>query len=229
MKKTLFALLALALCGTAFAGEYKASDYKNNKSYFGPYEGGGIPGPGQGYSSGEDVLFIVDETVNMGGCKLMGASSVSFKFLGENSLSVKDADMWAFSFDVTGDSDAQNYWVESLTSLEDEVKALTLVNGTSSFLYTEDAAFEGVTQSGPLTLGNAKVDYLGYHIVADPNAAKNLITGDNQVALVSIGGSLIDYYNPGQLALVGRITPEPATATLSLLALAGLATRRRRK
>lgn len=48
----------------------------------------------------------------------------------------------------------------------------------------------------------------------------------NNVARSTEGGTLIGL---GNVAFSGLATPEPATATLSLLALAGLASRRRRK
>lgn len=225
MKKTLFAMLAFALCSTALGGEYYASDYKND--YFGQSYDRDEPG----YSAYEDILFIVNEHVNLDELDLYTVESVHFDFRGESSLSANCTDVGVNPIVVTGDTDAKIYWRESLTSPEGNVKTLTLISGTTSFIDAFGATFEELSQSGSLTLGDAKVEYLGYSIVADEEAAINLITGDNQVALVSIGGSLQYEGTPGQLALVGKISlvPEPTTATLSLLALAGLAARRRRK
>lgn len=221
MKKTLFAVAALALCGTAVAETktYYASDYQNQDF------------SGVIFGNGSNVVFVVDEPATLNSFQAFVAGSMTLSFVGEDTISVNgmldlEANKGAGPLAVIGDSTAKEYWYTALTS--EDITSVTLASGTGSFYApSTNTSFEGLTESGSITLGNATVDYVGYHKVAGMGAAKALITGDNQIALVTITGTK-------QLALVGKITgspatPEPATATLSLLALAGLATRRRRK
>ncbi|MCQ2364422.1 MAG: PEP-CTERM sorting domain-containing protein [Akkermansia sp.] len=159
---------------------------------------------------------------------------MTLSFVGENTILVNGSGIGGISgldlytrgpLAVIGDSSAKEYWYTALTS--EDIKSVTLASTTSSFgAPSAKTSFEGLAESGSITLGNATVDYMGYHEVTTAAEAEALITGDNQIALVAIKGTK-------ELALVGKIsgatTPEPATATLSLLALAGLASRRRRK
>lgn len=218
MKKTLFAVAALALCGTAVADEYFARNYVGGD--FDKYI----------YESGSDVVFNVDQTVTLNLFDAYDASSATLNFIGENTFSTSyvldlGVDEGCGTLAITGDYDAKIHWGESLTSSAGGVKTLTLVSAGEGFAPPDSASFEGLTESGSITLGDAALTYMGFHVVTTAAEAEALITGDNQIALVAIGGA-------GQLALVGKgaaTTPEPATATLSLLALAGLCARRRRK
>ncbi len=57
---------------------------------------------------------------------------------------------------------------------------------------------------------------------------KNVVLNANDIALNSLVGSASGTLSVGN-SVATNIIPEPATATLSLLALAGLAARRRRR
>ena len=53
--------------------------------------------------------------------------------------------------------------------------------------------------------------------------------GSMRITATALGCEFVGYYAPGNVGCVYFVIPEPATATLSLLALAALAARRRRK
>ena len=108
---------------------------------------------------------------------------------------------------------------------EAEMAELTADNGVQSKLLTTNliTLTQGVqnmtVDSTTVTLGNIKgLDDLGYSNVG-------LITSVDQLEVGEYG--LL--YSTSGFQLAGKIIPEPATATLSLLALAGLAARRRRR
>ncbi len=206
-------MAAFALCGTAFAGEYNASAYKDKVF---AYDVFGI---------GAEVVFNVDQTVKLLAFDAYGASSLTLNFVGANTFSLEN-DLYMHSLvSIMGDDAAKASWGETLTSSAGEVKTLTLVSSVYDFVAPDSASFEGLTESGSITLGDAALTYMGFHVVNTAAEAEALITGDNQIALVANKGTK-------QLALVGKgaaPVPEPATATLSLLALAGLAARRKRK
>ena len=218
MKKTLFAVAALALCGTAVAGTYDVGNYEGTTFNH------DFP-----YAEGEDVVLNVNAPVTLANFSVYWASSLTLNFVGENILSSGgDLDFEAGQSSgflaITGDSDAKIHWATALTSAD--ITSVTLASGGTGDFFTPQASvsFDGLTESGSITLGNATVYYVGYYEVTTADDAEPLITGDNQIVLVTITDTK-------QLALVGKITPtapEPATATLSLLALAGLCARRRR-
>ena len=227
MKKTLFAMAALALCGTAVAETTSTSKLE-------------AEGQLETYMPEGVITLNVDKTVEFLNFEVLFADSVTLNFVGENTFSATNnlGLEKGESLAITGDTDAKIYWGTQLTSSTGEFKSVTLAssNGHLSCDPFEAPLFEGVKvmryEDDPvsMTLGGTTVDYMGYFHAESMEEAMSCITDDKQIALVAIdssGGEL------SQLALVGKITgspatPEPATATLSLLALAGLATRRRR-
>lgn len=223
MKKTLFAMAALALCGTAFAREYYASDYDGKTFTYDDFE------------RESEVVFHVNHPANLEAFEVWHAESVTLNFVGANTfltspyVDLQVPNLGTGTRAITGDEAAINHWVSELTSATGEFKSVTLVSSDGEFYAPASVSFEGLTESGSITLGDATLTYMGFHKVANAGEAEALITGDNQIALVFISSG---NWSPGSLVLVGKATPatpEPATATLSLLALAGLATRRRRK
>ena len=107
---------------------------------------------------------------------------------------------------------------------EAEMAELTADNGVQSKLLTTNlitltaGVLNMTVNSTTVTLGNIKgLDDLGYSNVG-------LITSVDELEVGEYG--LL--YSTSGFQLAGKIIPEPATATLSLLALAGLAARRRR-
>lgn len=113
--------------------------------------------------------------------------------------------------------------VHSITLTDGEITSVGNVANTSTF------AAEGKTYT--LGVGTYKVDYLGG---TNQQAAANLYLNDTLVASFTGGSHNMNGGGAnGDVPLtvkVGNLSiPEPTTATLSLLALAGLAARRRRR
>ena len=225
MKKTLFAMTALALCGTAVAATYNTSELESKGLLNGWY-------PGEG-----PITLNVDASVVFCDVEFDNASPVTFNFQGSNTISSTGYfSLWC-PFVINGDDAAKLHWKNELTSSTGEIKVVSLISGfdnTSDFWLSNDGMiFDGLGPSGgTVILGGTQLTYKGAHgystleqVMANPT-----YFGDNEVMVAKIG----DQGGVGQLALIGKITgspatPEPATATLSLLALAGLASRRRRK
>lgn len=107
------------------------------------------------------------------------------------------------------DADAIDYLTNEENFYSDVTYTRTLVTATNGFSnYTAD--------SFSLT-GIADLDTLGYANVGVVTSMDSLKDGDYGLL-----------YTNNQLSLVAKTIPEPATAALSLLALAGLTVRRRR-
>ncbi len=229
MKKTLFAMLALALCGTAFAWEGSTSTLKDtelrnfNEHMFGYFT--------------QDVTLKVDSSETFVHFMPDYALSLTLNFEGEHYLKASE-DLLVYSYDyevaINGNEAALAYWGNSLTSTDglNYVPLAIAVDDSCNVMHPDVATFMGNGESTPITLGDSDMTYLGYILWPDQEKLETSI-GANQFALVGIYDRDIDGVIEG-FYLVGRgastpVVPEPATATLSLLALAGLATRRKRK
>ena len=216
MKKTLFAMMALALCGTAFADEVSTSDYNNGDNFNRYYYG--------------TVVINVDETVAFKEFTNDVITTTKLNFVGDNTFSATDK----FVFDskatsIMGDSAAATHWESELLKATDTPVAITLASApnTSGSIYfgSQGVTFMGASAGEKVTLGNTELTYVGYYVGYSGFMPEPQV-GDNQVAVVRVSSGA----DKG-IYLVGKATavPEPATATLSLLALAGLAARRKRK
>lgn len=106
------------------------------------------------------------------------------------------------------------------------VTASTNTNITLSFVADVDASGTVVGGTFTLTSGtNSKIIDMGGHTnLLDYTSIKK-----DGVTRFYTNGAAHKFYNITVSQLSNRVIPEPATATLSLLALAGLAARRRRK
>lgn len=230
MKKTLFAVAALALCGTAFAETYNTSAYND----------GAVFVKDNPFAEGESVTLNVNKTVTFSDFKANGAY-LTLNFCGENTISCSGpTSLTGKSYvAITGDAAAKAYWGEQLTSSTGELKIIALVTAPSPQYgpqFNIPIYFEGLASSGPITLGNANLTYKGYKNGIYTSSLETFLNSinDGEVALVSVPSAAacqLGFDSKG-LYLVGKVAapvPEPATATLSLLALAGLASRRRRK
>ena len=226
MKKTLFTMLALALCGTAFGGaEFKVSEC-DTKLDLRSYD----------YRD-QAITVIVDDSKTLTEVDInYDPSFLTLSFVGENTLNTEELFMDDPSgYNLVGDALALASWGEKLTSSTD-ISTISLVKATAGGPIPGTGAnftFMGTEANQSITLGGAEMKYLGYSYFylnsASFESFKNSI-GANEFAIVGVRA--IEGYNKTELLLVGKggsPVPEPATATLSLLALAGLATRRRRK
>lgn len=216
MKKTLFAMAALALCGTAVADDHYVA-------------------AGQNYTLFDGDTLHVNNTVSVGDIYVeLGADPVTLKYYGLNTITVSGT-VFLYSsspsINITGDEAAINHWVSELTSATGELKSVTLMTFTGPevdvYMDTDDEfTFDGHFSGETVTLGNVSVEFIGsgYVETSDFYETMNVVLSENQIALIRQENGVI---------IAGKITgspatPEPATATLSLLALAGLCARRRR-
>ena len=213
-------MAALALCGTAFAMTY---DLAND-------------GAVSELNSNDTLVVNATPTFNAG-FSIYDESNITLEFRGANYIKVVglcnlDLEI-ASNLHITADQTAKDYWEGQLTSsagLNYVPLAIRMDEGT---FYTpnsgNDVDFLGKT-SGPVTLGSTEFAYVGlFRVLADSDIAfvNDAIGDNNGVALV-----LFNHDDKVGLYLAGKgtaaATPEPATATLSLMALAGLCARRRR-
>lgn len=216
MKKTLFAVAALALCGTALALEYSTSDFIDGDIFYQYFD--------------YETILNVDETVAFKNFTNDIISYTTLNFVGENTFSATEVFTIASkNISIMGDPTAATYWESELLKATDTPSIITLAsapNTSGDGITLGTDTFMGASKNESLTLGNTELTYVGCY---DGIAAAKYAVGDNgnKVAVARVG-----YGADKGLYLVGKATapvPEPATATLSLLALAGLCARRRRK
>ena len=193
-----------------------------------------------GCLGGEEMTYSTDLlTVNITSSPLLGfihgkdkyeaGTTIALNYSGNNVLQCSSGFTWnatAIFFDIDADTTAQTAWCNTLLHSK-KTAAITLINGGALFQLSSatpiDASLFGMSAGSMLTIGGYSAQYTGFF--ASLAEAQQSFTGGNQLAVV---GST-EY---GRLSLVGKLnlnsTPEPATATLSLLALTALCTRRRR-
>ena len=194
-----------------------------------------------GCLGGEEMTYSTDQlTVNITSSPLLGfihgkdkyeaGTTIALNYSGNNVLQCSSGFTWnatAIFFDIDADTTAQTAWCNTLLHSK-KTAAITLIDGGAQFSLTAaspiDATLLGQGAGGMLTLGGGySAQFTGFF--TSLAAAQQSFTGGNQLAVV---GSAED----GRLSLVSKLnrttTPEPATATLSLLALTALCTRRRR-
>lgn len=215
MKKT-FALLTLtaALCGQAFAATYDWSKYP--------------AGTTQPDLTDDDVMVVDTSTRGTSIGVADEAGSLHIKFISEtadsaNIMNVKAAAIGMAGLYVDFDDNTARAWEKALNSTG-SVTLMTAGAGAWDYITTTDyfASKIAVTLNNAagydkITLGGTTYDLIG--VVA--TVPTDLAVG--QLAIVA------PQYGKAITLATGVSVPEPATATLSLLALAGLAARRRRK
>lgn len=140
--------------------------------------------------------------ITLGKGATITAKSIDFvNVQSNNSLTLNALFSDEIMLNLESESSAGTVYTQKLITLTDGIKNLNTITNTN------------------LLLGDiSQLDNLGYENVGYITSADKLEKG--QYGLV--------YTNSG-MELAAKVIPEPTTATLSLLALAGLATRRRRK
>lgn len=215
MKKTMVLMMAAALMGgQAFAADYKVSDYENKTLTMGE-------------KSSADLL-TVDSSAQMTALTYNG-SKLTLVYDGSNYLNVKNTASLGANGTIrnfTPTVSAAQKWIDALTAADES--QLTLISASSIVVAGTNpyaVQLQGLTRGNTITLtGNTDTltaQYVGYN-------TGSLSDGEIGIKL-DIQGETKILYLVGKGLTKSPIAPEPATATLSLLALAGLAARRKRR
>ena len=226
MKKTLFFVGALFTGSAAFAAEDTTVGFSfgttNDLSTL-------------QISAADSVLSIRDAAIDVTGTQTLGSGSIDTDYYAPDTNvqnytpSGRVGGSWTLTFNLTNTSDQAII----LTGIDLSVFSFNASNlaqtGSRTIDFTvsvgESAFSGGAATSVANNFGKTSVDTTGsftldagssvsISIKADKNAVKN-----EGGCYVGLTGGTISY----------QVTPEPTTATLSLLALAGLCVRRRRK
>ena len=226
MKKTLFLVGALFAGSAAFAAEDTTVDFSFKTSN----DVKSIQ-----LDASDTVLSILNASIDVSGTRTLSADSIDTTYYAPDTNvqnytpSGRVGGPWTLTFNLTNTSNQAII----LTGIDLSVFSFNASNlaqtGSRTIDFTvsvgESAFSGGAATSVANNFGKTSVDTTGsftldagssvsISIKADKNAVQN--EGGCYVGLT--GGS-ISY----------QVTPEPTTATLSLLALAGLCARRRRK
>lgn len=236
MKKTLITLLAI--CGVAGAAQLTLPDNGD----FTWIAGSNASGIGTG-ASAEIVQQLASAITNsnIGNTDLTGWFGGTGQGYDANSSYASDiAITGTNSFTFKCRPALSGEYVALGVSLEETASAITLTftndkkAGYSLWSYdattstaTELIATTGLTTAGTVeaTYNTANVNPSTLFVVWTANPSTGNAGGGQDVTISDIALN----YTAAPAAPVSPVVPEPATATLSLLALAGLAVRRRRK
>ncbi len=238
MKKTIIALLALA--GVAFGldkGEINSAL--------------GTALTEQGYKHGYDF------TITLSGITQLGSTGGDkFLFLTDNTTDNIPDNIYLFNqasgfLSINKGTDSSNWLASSdyVVDLENKTASITLaytdltandtkanygywfVGGFVTNAETGKTEFQANGNAGTSNITDFTLSYSKENIVSI-----SVTRADSSVHTLNITGLELDatqvsFFHPNTRAnsLTVKVIPEPATATLSLLALAGLAARRRRK
>ena len=182
----------------------------------------------------QDILTLTytDWTYTGGGSNNVGAWQSPSNTVYQNSFSPdaqlrgNSTDSWTMNFTVTNNTEAEltltqftfeTYGINGGGSDKSASIPVILTLGQASANVSLE--FEGRTSTGTLDLSGDKSITIGVHETVTLALTMTASTGYNTYSGITAGS--VTYTTPA--------APEPATATLSLLALAGLAARRRRR
>ncbi len=237
MKKTLVALLALA--GVAFGADYTAETVWT-LDFGSEYTNGFQWSAKEGYSYGTpwDIVAVEGGTQTNGSKRvhmaggLFGSWDEDFVFTMSVTLgsTISASNSWPVFAELSGANG--NVRFGPYTSVENKV-------GLDGSIDKGDNNLVAVSPGGTYTLELTKIGSVVTiavdGVVSGTATLNDGVTGN--ITDVMLGGSQAGYYKINEIvhsASMSILTPapavpEPTTATLSLLALAGLAARRRRK
>lgn len=160
-------------------------------------------------------------------------------------INVGTGNSWTLTFTISNDTD-ENFSLSSIT-----LNAFTFNSGGNGQYNTTSRDFifavyeEGETRNslyvdeeprsltGPATPNSTTISEAPHELTFDFSKELELVAQSSVTLslVVSDGSAATDdgcYIGATSMSIAGQVIPEPTTATLSLLALAGLAARRRR-
>lgn len=256
MKKTILAALLLS-CSAAFAVDSYFLDLETNSNQNGiTYTAPSGESPMGTFSGGEGSLYstqtnnsskvTVAFTLNLTQA-IKESTSDNFTSIGLVTAGKVGLRLTAGG-SIVGDNNGANYggdasvggpYTISLQNLLTNDTVYTLVPGGDSYI-TLTMTVIGASSTGTAGFGVQLYDSTGANLLHMPklatssNKSFDVLANTDYISAVAIHPDRVvatDTNTPGQLAtsLQSKLVPEPATATLSLLAMAGLAARRRRK
>lgn len=190
-------------------------------------------------AAGDDVTTL-DNTEDMMNITITGGQVKNYGVLnGDISVqggvlellagNVGDITMTAGEIIVQSNSTTGNLTLNGGTITFAEGAVLTLsgdstvaLNGANVIVQVSADTLAGLEQGSNVTLFDVGTDTLDFN-----NTVVTFVNGEDSVQAI-VSGAAADSANGGQV-IVNAVIPEPTTATLSLLALAALAARRRRR
>lgn len=219
MKGMLFTMTALALMGgQVFADNtaYKVSDYKGADLTV----------------SGTSVTVSVDDISPIKSCNF-NVRTLELLYDGSSCLNVTG---WATLGkqgtteirNITATASVAQSWIDALTAADSAQVTIISAQAITIAPFSPDAVqLQGTKGGNSITLTGTTetltAKFVGYR-------TNSLTLQDGEIGLLlPIGYETLALVGKGLIATPLVTTPEPATATLSLLALAGLASRRRRR
>lgn len=243
MKKTIIALMALACSATADSVDFTSVTIHNNLGGFG----------GVDFSLSEDSWLSPssDASWDYSAVKAVTLDSITLSMYGTwytaNNMTTGFG-IGIYEKTVTGDSTVWTLVGKSdwLSHTSDSYQATTEINVQGSVTLSTDKTYTMAFHAGQNYLTNLEIGSTRNSMAGATEWKGSQPSSDTDIlAAVGLRGEatdstgLVQMYKPGDQGIqtgwtpnivlsVTPIIPEPATATLSLLALAGLAARRRR-
>lgn len=187
-------------------------------------------------SASTAATIAAKEVIVSSGAELAVSKTVSELTLEVGSFAVQD-DSAVLNSAIGGVIDAEMLTLGSATMLTLNQSHIDMNGGALTLaLWDSNKIHLSLTLDGELMEGSSVILFSGV-------SALSMVTSDNTTEYTGsyefyaneyfsgsmIGEDTMVKYQDGAITVTGLVIPEPTTATLSLLALAGLAARRRRK